>query len=180
MALNATVFIETFHANQPLGSPVLTFIVYIDNTYFRTPQAMLIYLVKQGSFPSFFTLDNKEESDSIVFTPEDDLPSRIQYTRRVVCAEPAEAGEYQLDLVVSVLAREELSGELDLRETRVSSLHVTVEGKSPPTQAVVLYTIQDVSVHYASTFSCINPFRAYSGYIHHGASISLWELIWGA
>lgn len=128
MAVNATAFIETFQASDPLKSPVVNFVIYIDNTYFQTPQALLIYLIKGGSFPSFLLLDNEEESDVVVFSADDELPPQIQYTRSVIYANPAEAGEYDFDLVVSVLVREELSGLVDLRETRISTIHVTVEG----------------------------------------------------
>ncbi len=129
VAVNATTFIETFQATSTLGTAVVNFIIYIDNTYFQTPQAILVYLVKNGSFPSFLRLDNEEESDVVVFSSTDDLPSRIQYTRSLIYMEPASAGEYRYDLVVSVLAREELSPSLDSRETRISSLYITVEGK---------------------------------------------------
>lgn len=126
--MNATAFIETFQASDPLKSPVVNFVIYIDNTYFQTPQALLIYLIKGGSFPSFLLLDNEEESDVVVFSADDELPPQIQYTRSVIYVNPAEAGEYDFDLVVSVLVREELSGLVDLRETRISTIHVTVEG----------------------------------------------------
>ena len=130
VAINASTFIETFQATTTLGSPILTFIIYVDSTYFQTPQAVLVYLESNDSFPPFLLLDNQKESDVVVFSTSDDLPARIQYTRSIIYGRPAIAGEYQLSLVVSVLAREELSGVIPLRETRTSSLYITVEGIS--------------------------------------------------
>ena len=135
VALNATTYMTEIAADISLGTPVVSFILYIDNTYFQTPQAVLIYLTRKGSFRPYFLLDNQEEADVIVFSPPGDTrtnrdTSMIMLSRSVLYAEPAPAGLYEYDLVVTVLTRQELSGVLPLRETQVSPLNITVQGKS--------------------------------------------------
>ena len=126
-ALNATIYMATVAADTPLGSPVLTFKLYIDNTYFGSPQAVIFHLMRNGSFEPVFAFDNGEETDTMVFSDFNNSLPVIEISRSILYFDTTTAGRYEYTLSVTVVARKG-SGVTSLQETLISPVQVTVTG----------------------------------------------------
>ena len=111
--LNATRYtvLVTVTTDTRDGEPILIFIVFINNTYFQLPRAV-IFQIKTNTNASF-TFEDGKESDVLVVDANDpnfdlDTVPLIKLTKQIFyrSAVPLQAGEYEGELTVIVVARE--------------------------------------------------------------------------
>ena len=110
--LNATRYtvLVTVAADTRDGEPILTFTVFINNTYFQIPRA-IIFQIETNTNASF-TFEDGEESDLLIVGPNDpnfdpETVPLIKLTKQIFyrSAVPLQVGEYEGELTVIVVAR---------------------------------------------------------------------------
>ena len=112
--LNATqryAVLVTVTAGTRDGEPILLFTVFINNTYFQIPRAV-IFQIKTNTNASF-TFEDGEESDLLIvdandpnFDPDTVLLIKLRKQIFYRSAVPLQAGGYEGELTVIVVARE--------------------------------------------------------------------------
>ena len=90
------------------GEPVVTFTVFINNTYFQLPRAVIFQI--ETNTNASFTFEDGEESDLLTFDPNFDLATYpvLEILKQIVYGgtQPAQAGEYGGELTVIVVNQE--------------------------------------------------------------------------
>ena len=108
MILNATHYTALVTTDTRDGEPVITFTVFINNTYFQLPR-VVIFQIETNTNASF-TFENGEESDSLTFDPNFDPATYpvLKISKQIVYGgtQPAQAGEYGGELTVIVVNQE--------------------------------------------------------------------------
>ena len=106
--MNATHYTALVTTDTRDGEPVITFTVFINNTYFQLPR-VVIFQIETNTNASF-TFENGEESDSLTFDPNFDPATYpvLKISKQIVYGgtQPAQAGEYGGELTVIVVNQE--------------------------------------------------------------------------
>ena len=106
--LNATRYTVLVTTDTRDGEPVITFTVFINNTYFQLPR-VVIFQIETNTNASF-TFEDGEESDSLTFDPNFDPATYpvLKISKQIVYGgtQPAQAGEYGGELTVIVVNQE--------------------------------------------------------------------------
>ena len=107
--LNATRYTALVTTDTRNGEPILTFTVFINNTYFQIPRA-IIFQIETNTNASF-TFEDGEESDLLTFDPNFDPATSypiLKISKQIVYGgtQPAQAGEYNDKLTVIVVSQE--------------------------------------------------------------------------
>ena len=127
VSLNATAYQAAVQSNIDIGTPVLMFTIYINNTYFQTPQSVLIQ-PSSDNLDDIFALDNGDDDDVVVFEQTNNFDKIIAISRSIIYNRIATtAGEYKGSLTITVLVRED-SGVDQESVTSCISFNVTIVG----------------------------------------------------
>ena len=106
--LNATRYTALVTADTRDGEPVVTFTVFINNTYFQLPRAVIFQIGTNTN--ASFTFEDGEESDLLTFDPNFDPATYpvLKISKQIVYGgtQPAQAGEYGGELTVIVVNQE--------------------------------------------------------------------------
>ena len=107
--LNATRYTVLVTVAADTHEPILTFTVFINNTYFQIPRA-IIFQIETNTNASF-TFEDGEESDLLTFDPNFDPATSypiLKISKQIVYGgtQPAQAGEYNGELTVIVVSQE--------------------------------------------------------------------------
>ena len=103
--LNATRYTALVTTDTRDGEPVVTFTVFINNTYFQLPRAVIFQIETNAN--ASFTFEDGEESDVLTFDPNFDPATYpvLKISKQIVYGgtQPAQAGEYGGELTVIVV-----------------------------------------------------------------------------
>ena len=103
--LNATHYTALVTTDTRDGEPVVTFTVFITNTYFQLPRAVIFQIGTNAN--ASFTFEDGEESDVLTFDPNLDPATYpvLKISKQIVYGgtQPAQAGEYGGELTVIVV-----------------------------------------------------------------------------
>ena len=106
--LNATRYTALVTTDTRDGEPVVTFTVFINNTYFQLPRAVIFQI--ETNTNASFTFEDGEESDLLIVDPNFDPATYpvLKILKQIVYggAQPAQAGEYGGELTVIVVNQE--------------------------------------------------------------------------
>ena len=107
--LNATRYTALVTTDTRDGEPILTFTVFINNTYFQIPRAVIFQI--ETNTNASFTFEDGEESDLLTFDPNFDQATSypiLKISKQIVYGgtQPAQAGEYNGKLTVIVVSQE--------------------------------------------------------------------------
>ena len=121
--LNATRYTALVTADTRDGEPILIFTIFINNTYFQIPRAVIFQI--ETNTNASFTFEDGEESDLLIVDAHDpnfdqNAVPLIKLTKQIFyrSAVPLQAGEYEGKLTVIVVAREMAPQE------QTSELHI--------------------------------------------------------
>ena len=108
--LNATRYTVLVTVAADTHEPILTFTVFINNTYFQIPRAVIFQI--ETNTNASFTFEDGEESDLLIVDPNDpnfdpETVPLIKLTKQIFyrSAVPLQVGEYEGELTVIVVAR---------------------------------------------------------------------------
>ena len=131
--MNATRYVASITTDDTQsGEPIISFTVFINNTYFQIPRA-IIFQVETSTNVSI-AFEDREESDVLIFDASDPNfdPATVpilKISKPIVyeSTQSMQAGEYEGELTVIVVARED-AGILQQLESQTSTLQITVTG----------------------------------------------------
>ena len=125
-----------YYASTPseaqIGSSVLMFTLYLNNTYYQTPSSVAIQLNSGNQFTSYFTFSNGQTVDELSFSTSnpDHTVDPLKVSGSIIYTSKAPPGEYRATLIVSVVTREEL-GLSPRTDVQTSTVIFTVtQGKA--------------------------------------------------
>ena len=126
--LNATCYTALVTTDTCDGEPILTFTVFINNTYFQIPRA-IIFQIETNTNASF-TFEDGEESDLLIFDPNFDPATSypiLKISKQILYGgtQPAQAGEYNGKLTVIVVSQEG-TGVSPQIEIQTAVLQITI------------------------------------------------------
>lgn len=155
VALSATVYTGSIASNTSLGTPVINFTMYIDNSYFQNPKTVTIHLVHiSPTNTSAFTLENGENTITFTSNSNPSVPNAV--SRSIFYSAVTTAGEYELSLVVSVTTGVD-SGLDQALEVRGSLVQISIHGELHPIACMrVLKLVCHIHlVHYIIISLCV-------------------------
>ena len=126
--LNATRYTALVTTDTCDGEPILTFTVFINNTYFQIPRAIIFQI--EANTNASFTFEDGEESDLLTFDPNFDPATSypiLKISKQIVYGgtQPAQAGEYNGKLTVIVVSQEG-TGVSPQIEIQTAVLQITI------------------------------------------------------
>jgi len=127
--LNATRYVATVSSPDTHGGEsIVSFTVFINNTYFQIPQA-IIFRIETDTNASF-VFEDGEESDVLIIDASDPNfdPATVPNLKVLkpivyVGTQPAQVGEYEGELTVTVVPQQ--AGNIQLLK---SAIHITITG----------------------------------------------------
>ena len=130
--LNATTYATSVTTDDTQsGEPVVSFTIFINNTYFQIPRAIIFQIETTNASIVF---EGGEVSDVMIFDGSDPNldPATVpilKISKPIVYEDTqgVQAGEYEAELTVIVVAREE-AGIAQLLESQTSTIQITVTG----------------------------------------------------
>lgn len=105
LQLNSTTYHATISADVQLNTIILRFTLYLNNTFYQTPDSVTLQLGSSNQFTSYFSFANKGSLQIVSFNdsdPENDVdPLRVSGS--IVYLNMASAGEYQAIITTTVM-----------------------------------------------------------------------------
>ena len=126
--LNATRYTASVTTDTHNGEPILTFTVFINNTYFQIPRAVIFQI--ETNTNASFTFEDGKESDLLTFDPNFDPTTSypiLKISKQIVYGgtQPAQAGEYNGKLTV-IVVNQEGTGVSPLIGVQTAVLQITI------------------------------------------------------
>ena len=125
MILNATRYTALVTTDTRDGEPVVTFTVFINNTYFQLPQAV-IFKIETNTNASF-TFEDGETSDLLTIDSNFDPATYpvLKISKQIVYGgtQPPQGGEYNGELTV-IVVKQGVSPQIEV-QTAVLQFTIT-------------------------------------------------------
>ena len=127
--MNATRYVASItSADTHSGESVVSFTIFINNIYFQIPQA-IVFQIETDTNASF-VFEDGDESDLLIIDANDPnfdpvtVPI-LKISKQIVYVgtQPAQVGEYEGELTVTVVPRQ--AGIIQLLK---SAIHITIAG----------------------------------------------------
>ena len=132
LQLNSTVYYANVYSGTKLNSAVLNFSLYLNNTYYQTPESVLFQLEISGQFTSYFSFGNHQSVEMISFSLSNPNHStdELKVSRSIIYRNEAPPGEYHNMITVILITREEvqLIPQVDIQ--RASLVFTVSEGNN--------------------------------------------------
>ena len=127
LQLNSTFYYANFSSDTRLNSTVLNITLYLNNTYYQTPESATFILGNINQFTSHFSFSNGQGVEPLTFT-ESSLEltdDHLKIPIRIIYLKEATPREYETVMVVIVKARE-AAGLIPYQDVQRSAVRFTV------------------------------------------------------
>ena len=131
MQLNSTIYYANFPSNVEVNSIILSFTLYLNNTYYQTPESVFLQIGSSNQFTTYFSFSNKQVVDMVTFSLSnpDHTSDELEVSRSIIYRNEAPPGEYRSTVTATVISRDDV-GLIPKEDTEMADLAFTVmEGK---------------------------------------------------
>lgn len=124
---NATTHFANILLDTKIYSSVLHFTIYLNNTYYETPESITFQLEDDERFTSYFNLSSGSAIETMFFNTSnpDHTVDQLKVSNSIIYVNEAPVGDYQTQLIVTVRNRAE-TGNLPLEDMENSTIAITV------------------------------------------------------
>ena len=104
LQLNSTIYYATISSDAQLNTIILTFTLYLNNTFYQTPDSVTLQLRNTNQFTSYFGFSSNRPIETVYFSNSDpdSVVDPLRVSRSVVYVNRAPAGEYQTTISATV------------------------------------------------------------------------------
>ena len=118
---------------------MLNFSLYLNNTYYQTPESVFFHLASSDQFTSYFSFSNNQSVEIVSFNQSHSI-DELQVSRSIIYRKEAPQGEYRSTIIVTVLTREEV-GLSPREDTQTAILaFAVIEGNHFVTLALIWFS----------------------------------------